>query len=392
MTNRITILETTISATHLGKTARTATNAMFFLCGISFASWASRIPDMKELLQLSDAALGTVLFAMPIGSLTALPIAGVLIHKFGSRNITFISTLFYFIALPLLGMAKSSIALAIALFFFGFGSDMLNIAMNVQAVGVEKILNRSIMSSFHAVFSVGFMIGAALGGYIAKQSITPFQHLVAIGSLDLMIALITYRFLLQQDHKSADDQPLFAIPDKSLIILGIICFCGMLCEGAMADWSVLYYKQVLNNPNGYTTAGFTAFSVLMVVGRVFGDKILQNLGLQKTLLTNCLLVFLGMSIAIFIQHPVSVVIGFGITGLGLSTIVPLIYSQAGHSKTMAAGVALAAISTLGIAGFLIGPVMIGYLSEFFSLKIALMSLIILGLLGSYLTTKIPVQE
>lgn len=384
-------METTIIQTNIGKNARIATNALFFLCGISFASWASRIPDMKELLQLSDAALGTVLFAMPIGSLTALPIAGVIIHKFGSKKITFLAVLVYFIALPLLGLSASPVTLAISLFIFGFGSDLLNIAMNVQAVGVEKIQKRSIMSSFHAVFSIGFMLGAALGGLIAKQGISTFHHLVAIGSLDLLIGIISFSYLLQHDHKSDENQPLFAIPDKSLIILGVICFCGMLCEGAMADWSVLYYKQIMDNPNGFATAGFTAFSVLMVVGRIFGDRILQNFGLRKTLLINCLFVFVGMSIAIFISLPEAVVIGFGITGLGLSTIVPLIYSEAGHSKTMAAGVALAAISTLGIAGFLIGPVMIGYLSEFFSLKIALSSLILLGLIGSFLTTKISNQ-
>lgn len=382
-------METTIIQSTVGRNARFATNALFFLCGISFASWASRIPDMKDLLHLSDAALGSVLFAMPIGSLTALPLAGVIIHKFSSRNITVFAAAIYFIAMPLLGLSTTPLTLALSLFVFGFGSDLLNIAMNVQAVGVEKMQNRSIMSSFHAIFSVGFMVGATLGGFIAKQGISTFQHLAIVGSTDLLISILVYQFLIKQDQKSETTQPLFALPDKSLIVLGVICFCGMLCEGAMADWSVLYYKQILNNPHGYAAAGFTAFSILMVVGRVFGDKILQKMGLPKVLLINCLLVFGGMTLALSIAQPFAVVIGFGITGLGLSTIVPLIYSEAGHSKTMSAGVALAAISTLGIAGFLLGPVLIGYISEFFNLKIALSSLIILGLLGAYLTTKIP---
>lgn len=382
-----TLENITINTNH-GRNARIATNTLFFLCGISFASWASRIPDVKEFLQLSDAALGSVLFAMPIGSLTALPVSGIIIEKFGSRNITIFSLLFYVIALPILGLAQVPYVLAIGLFIFGFGSDMLNISMNVQAVNVEKILKRSIMSSFHAVFSTGFMIGAALGGLIANQGISPFLHLTTISIIDIVMGIVVYRFLVAQDQKSSESQPLFAIPDKGLMLLGIIAFCGMLSEGAMADWSVLYYKQVLNNPQGYATAGFTAFSILMVVGRVFGDKIVHTIGLRKTLLINCLIVFLGMSIALIFQHPISVVIGFGITGLGLSTIVPLIYSEAGHSKTMSAGVALAAITTVGMAGFLIGPVLIGYLSEFSSLRIALSSIMLLGLLGAFLTTKI----
>jgi MFS family permease len=381
-------LENTILYSNKGSQARIATNILFFLNGMSFASWASRIPDVKDFLKLGDAALGSVLFAMPIGSLSALPVAGVIISKFGSRKIAIFSMLFYFISMPLLGHATSTIQLAIALFLFGFGGDMLNISMNVQAVNVEKIQQRSFMSSFHAVFSIGFMIGAGLGGLIANENISVFNHLAFMGTADLLFGILIYRYLVKSDQQSDKAQPLFALPDRGLILLGIIAFCGMLSEGAMADWSTLYYKKVLNNSRGFATAGFTAFSVMMVVGRIFGDKIVQKFGLRKTLLINCLIVFLGMFVALIFVNPVSVVIGFGITGLGLSTIVPLIYSEAGHSKTMSAGVALAAITTVGMGGFLLGPVLIGFLSEFSSLRIALSSLIILGLLGAFLTTKI----
>lgn len=381
-------MENTISYANKGIQARIATNILFFLNGISFASWASRIPDVKEFLKLGDAALGAVLFAMPIGSLSALPVAGLIISKFGSRKIALFSMLFYCVSMPLLGYANTTLQLAIALFIFGFGGDMLNISMNVQAVNVEKIQQRSIMSSFHAVFSVGFMVGAALGGFIDSEDISVFNHLTFIGFSDLLIGILIYRFLIKSDQQTDNAQPLFALPDHGLVLLGIIAFCGMLSEGAMADWSTLYYKQVLNNSKGFATAGFTAFSSMMVVGRVFGDKIVNSFGLRKTLLINCLIVFLGMIIALISLNPISAVIGFGVTGLGLSTIVPLIYSEAGHSKTMSAGVALAAISTVGIGGFLLGPVLIGFLSEFSSLRIALSSLIILGLLGAFLTTKI----
>ena len=381
-------MENTISYANKGTQARIATNILFFLNGISFASWASRIPDVKEFLKLGDAALGAVLFAMPIGSLSALPVAGLIINKFGSRKIALFSMLFYCVSMPLLGYADTTLQLAIALFIFGFGGDMLNISMNVQAVNVEKMQQRSIMSSFHAVFSVGFMVGAALGGFIDSENVSVFNHLTFIGFSDLLVGILIYRFLIKTDQQTDNAQPLFALPDRGLVLLGIIAFCGMLSEGAMADWSTLYYKQVLNNSSGFATAGFTAFSVMMVIGRVFGDKIVNSFGLRKTLLINCLIVFLGMIIALISLNPISIVIGFGVTGLGLSTIVPLIYSEAGHSKTMSAGVALAAISTVGIGGFLLGPVLIGFLSEFSSLRIALSSLIILGLLGAFLTTKI----
>ena len=319
-------MENNISYANKGTQARIATNILFFLNGLSFASWASRIPDVKEFLKLGDAALGAVLFAMPIGSLSALPVAGLIISKFGSRKIALFSMLFYIVAMPLLGYANTTFQLAIALFIFGFGGDMLNISMNVQAVNVEKIKQRSIMSSFHAIFSVGFMIGAAFGGFIANENVSVLNHLTFIGFSDLLIGILIYRFLVPSDQQTDKAQPLFALPDRGLVLLGIIAFCGMLSEGAMADWSTLYYKQVLSNSKGFTTAGFTAFSVMMVIGRVFGDKIVNSFGLRKTLLINCLIVFIGMLVALISMNPVSVVIGFGITGLGLSTIVPL------HSK------------------------------------------------------------
>ncbi len=370
------------------KLAEYATKALFFVCGLAFASWASRIPEIKEKLNLNDAEFGSVLFAMPIGSLMALPLAGFAVDKFGSRRIMLLACCFYLFAMPFLGLANFGWQLAIALFFFGFGGDLLNISMNVQAVGVEKAQNRSFMNFFHAVFSVGFMVGAALGGLFAKINIAPIYHLGTIALIVISTGLLSYNILLKQDEKPTEPQPLFAWPDKSLMVLGIICLCAMLAEGAMADWSVIYYKKVLNNPNGFVTAGFTAFSVAMVIGRFLGDNILEKIGLAKLLLINSLLLVLGMTVALGITNPVVVIIGFSITGLGLSTIVPLIYSEAGHSKTMSSGVALAAITTVGMFGFLLGPVIIGYISEYTSLRIALSLLVVLGLVSAWFTRRI----
>ncbi|NBB30473.1 MFS transporter [Cellulophaga sp. BC115SP] len=380
-------MELSLTSNH-AKAARLATNALFFISGLSFSSWASRIPDVKEKLGLGDAALGTVLFAMPIGSLSALPLAGVIINYIGSRKVTLIAAIIYLLSMPFLGIASQGWQLAIALFIFGFGGDLLNISMNVQAVNVEKTMSKSIMSSFHAIFSIGFMIGAALGGILASQGISTVWHLSTVGILDIIVALFVYQYLIAQDFKSSEAQPLFALPDKSLMLLGVICFCGMLCEGAMADWSVLYFKQILGNASKYATSAFTAFSITMVIGRIIGDKTVAKLGLKKTLILNCSLVTIGMILALALPISWTVILGFSITGLGLSTVVPLIYSEAGHSKTMSAGVALAAISTVGISGFMIGPVMIGYIAEFTSLKIALFSLVILGGLGTILSTRI----
>jgi MFS family permease len=372
--------------------ARTATNALFFMCGVDFATWASRIPDVKEKLHLSDGALGTILLAAPIGSMMALPLAGAIIEKFGSRRITALATCFYLFSMPLIGFANSTFQIMLALFFFGFGGDLLNISMNVQAVGVEKIYQKTIMGSFHGVFSVGFFAGFAIGGFIAKSGIDMFTHLSFFGVLTLIVGLITYQFLLKTDTKPEEPQPLFALPDKTLWIIALISLCGMMGEGAMADWSVLYFKSLPDNKFTFVTAASTAFSVMMVFGRFLGDWIADKIGIKNMIFINSILYGLGMVIALGFPTPLTVIIGFGVTGLGLSTIVPLAYSVAGHSKTMSPGLALAAITTVGMLGFLLGPVFIGYLSEMSNLRIALSLLLLLALSSAVLSRFIHEDE
>jgi MFS family permease len=365
--------------------ARIATKILFFMNGICYASYATRIPDLKDFFHLNDAQLGSILLVAPIGSLVALPLAGAIIDKFGSREITTLATVIYFLTMPFIGLATNTWQLMIALFFFGFGGDLLNIAMNVQAVGVGKIYGRTIMSSFHGVFSLGFMSGFAIGGIVSSLDFSVFKHLALCGTFMLVAGICTYQFLLTKDSKPDEPQPLFALPDKSLMLLSIICLCAMLGEGAMADWSVLYFKALPSNKTTFITAASTAFSIMMVVGRFMGDWLTSKIGIKRTLLLNSVLYAFGMIIALFYPTPLTVIIGFGVTGLGLSTIVPLCYAEAGHSNTMAAGMALAAISTVGIAGFLLGPPLIGYISQATNLRIALGLLIILGIVCSVFT-------
>jgi MFS family permease len=372
--------------------ARTATNALFFMCGVDFATWASRIPDVKEKLHLSDGALGTILLAAPIGSMMALPLAGAIIEKFGSRRITALATCFYLFSMPLIGFANSTFQIMLALFFFGFGGDLLNISMNVQAVGVEKIYQKTIMGSFHGVFSVGFFAGFAIGGLIAKSGIDMFAHLSFFGVLTFLVGQISFQFLLKTDTNPEEPQPLFALPDKTLWIIALISLCGMMGEGAMADWSVLYFKSLPDNKFTFITAASTAFSVMMVLGRFLGDWIADKIGIKSMIFFNSVLYGLGMVIALGFPTPLTVIIGFGVTGLGLSTIVPLAYSVAGHSKTMSPGLALAAITTVGMLGFLLGPVLIGYLSEMSNLRIALSLLLLLAFSSAVLSRFIHEDE
>ena len=177
--------------------ARIATKILFFMKGICFASYATRIPDLKEYFHLNDAQLGSILLVAPVGSLVALPLAGAIIDKLGSRKITTLAAIIYFVTMPFIGLATTTWQLMIALFFFGFGGDLLNIAMNVQAVGVGKIYERTIMSSFHGVFSLGFMSGFAIGGVVSSLDFSVFKHLALCGTVMLIAGITTYQFLLQ---------------------------------------------------------------------------------------------------------------------------------------------------------------------------------------------------
>jgi MFS family permease len=368
--------------------ARWAVNALFLLCGLAFACWASRIPDVKQALNLTDAQLGTVLLAMPMGSLIALPLAGWFIAKFSSRVMVCVAGVFYLVSMWLISGAVSIYGLMGALFIFGFGGDILNISMNVQAVGVEKGYGRNIMSSFHAVFSIGFLLGLAIGGYLAQMPISYENQLFYGGVFTIVSILLVYPILLKTDHKPSEPQPIFAIPDASLLKLAIICFCAMMGEGAMADWGVLYFKQTQGNQAFVSTLASSFFSIAMVLGRLFGDYFTQKYGLSKLLTFNSILYGIGVLCFVLFPQVYTVLLGYLLTGLGVSTLVPMCYAVAGRSKTMAPGSALAAITTVGMVGFLLGPPLIGYISQASNLKFALSVLIVLALVSFFYSKKI----
>jgi MFS family permease len=368
--------------------ARFATFTLFFSLGYAFASWASRIPDVQQRLHLGVADLGSVLLGMPIGSLVSVLLTGWVIGRLGSKRVSLLSAVLSAISLVWLGQATSAVELAAALFFFGAADNVLNIAMNTQAIGVEAMYGRTLMSAFHGVWSIGAMVGAAAGGWLASGGIITSVHFV--GSAGVMLALVfgVSPWLIKADSKSEGKQVVFALPDRSLLVLSIIGFCCMMTEGAMADWSSLYYKSVLSDPEASPTLGYTAFALVMAVGRFTGDRLTQRVGVQTMLYASGALIALGLSLALLLPISWIVVVGFGMVGAGVATVVPIVYSAAGRSSTMSAGMALAAVSTVGYTGFLFGPPIIGYLAELTSLRVSLGMVILLGCLVMVFTRRI----
>ncbi len=369
------------------KIHRLAVSSFFFLAGLCFSSWASRIPDIQTKLHLTNAALGAVLLGLPTGLMISLPFAGLLVAKFGSKHILMGAAVLYSFTLPLLGLVAYTWQLVICLFIFGFGGNMLNISVNTQAVSTEAIYGRSIMASYHGVWSLAGFTGAAIGTLMIGLKLLPYQHFLIIMFLAAMIMISASRHLLVTDINKNEQQPIFAIPDRSLISLGFIALCSMICEGAMFDWSGVYFQKVIQPPKELVAAGYTAFMATMATGRFVGDWFATRVGVKKILQISGALTAVGLFTAIIFPYFFTAIIGFLFVGAGVSSVIPFVYSAAGKSKILSPGVALAAVSTIGYLGFLFGPPFIGFIAQVSSLRVSLGLIAILGIGITVISTR-----
>jgi MFS family permease len=371
---------------------RIAISCFFFLAGICFFSWASRIPDIQTRLKLSNAALGGVLLCLPVGLLISLPVAGFLVAKYGSRIIVITAAVLYAITLPMLGFANSSAALMVTLFFFGLGGNMLNISMNTQAVGTEIFYEKPIMASFHGIWSMGGFAGGALGTLMVRYRVIPPFHFLCVSGIAFLILIIFGGSLISKDINLNKQQPIFARPDRSILNFGMIAFCAMICEGAMSDWSGVYFAKIVRPDPKWITVGFTAYVTTMATGRFVGDWVSYKIGMKRVLQLSGILTATGLLLAVFFPDFIAATIGFLIVGAGVSSVIPLIYSTVGKSKLMSPGVAIAAVSTIGYLGFLIGPPVIGFIAQATSLRISFGLIAVMGTLIAVIATKISFEK
>ncbi len=367
-----------MQATRTRTAHRIAVAIFFFMAGLCFASWASRIPDIKLKLGLSDAGLGAVLLALPSGLMLSLPLSGWAVTRFSSKTMITIAAVLYPLMLILIGAVTSSWQLAAVLFCFGVFGNMYNISANTQAVGVEFLYQRSIMATFHGIWSLAGFSGAAIGTFLIAQGINPLYHFIIICITSLIVVLIAQRYILPNDTKPENKQPIFARPDATILKLGLIAFGCLVCEGTMFDWSGVYFQKVVEAPKEMVTLGYTVFMATMATGRFLGDKLVTRFGIQRMLQVSGIVISSGLAVAVLFPTIVFATTGFFLVGLGVSSVVPLVYSTAGKSKTMAPGVALAAVSTIGFLGFLIGPPLIGFIAELAGLRWSFTIIAIIG--------------
>ncbi len=370
---------------------RVALGALFFFMGICFASWAARIPDIQSKFQLSEGQLGTLLLCLPIGSMVGLPIAGWSVHHYGSRIVILICSFAYALSLPLIGLAPNLWVIAPVLILFGMLGNIMNISLNTQALGLENQLGKSILASFHGVWSMAGFTGAGLGAGMIFLSFSPAAHYVVVALLSILMILLSQKFVINDKQAAGEEGGLvLRKPDSLLLRVGLISFLGMMAEGCMFDWSGVYFKKIVEAEPELVSLGYVCFMGAMASGRFVTDKAINRYGKIPVLQVSGILIFLGLLLAVLFPSLYTAALGFLMVGFGVASIVPVAYGIAGRSKLYSPSVALAMVSTLSFFGFLVGPPLIGFIAEAFNLKISF-ALIAINGLGILLLTSFSKQ-
>jgi len=352
--------------------ARIAVKLLFFINGFVHANLAARFPRVQEIFSIDNGTFGIVLLSSSLGALVAMPFTGWLIIRNGSRRIAITAVFLYCLFVPLVPVMTNMYGLIFIFFIMGITAGMLDVSMNAQAVMVEQQYRKPIMTSFHALFSIGMVIGAGCGALFVKLQTTLLIHLSIVIALGLVGAMwARYHLIHDKPAEKTEEGPAFRLPNAAMISIGVIAFCCMLGEGAMADWSTNFMEKIAGASKALAPIGLSSFALAMTIGRFFGDSIRAKLGDTKLMIYLGIISTLGLTITLLFVNPYIAIGGLFITGLGLSSIVPIAYSIAGNTKDLPPGVGLAMVTTVGYSGFLFGPPIIGFIADWQSLRLAL---------------------
>jgi MFS family permease len=361
---------------------RLAVALFYFGQGIAFASWASRIPDIKLALGMSDAVLGSILLALPLGQLCTMPVSGRLVTRYGSKRILTIAAPLYVAAMSNLGLAQKPWQLAVFLFFFGVAGNLCNISVNTQGVEAEKLYPRPIMTSFHGAWSLAGFTGALIGLVMIHFGVRPYPHFLIIVLLLWANVFFNYKWLVPGRQLAPVKKRGFVWPDSTLLKLGLVGFCSMATEGAMFDWSGVYFHDIVKVPDTLVVVGYASFMIMMATGRFLGDRVIGRVGRERTVRISGIVISSGMAVAVLFPQLVPATLGFMLVGIGVSSVVPTLYSVAGRHERIPPGIALATVSSVSYLGFLMGPPLIGYISALSSLRY---SYAVIGCFGILIT-------
>lgn len=357
-----------------GRREQMATRAVFLVAGLAMAAWAPLVPFAKARTGVDDASFGLLLLCLGLGSIVAMPATGILASRFGCRLVIVASSVLLAGVLPFLVLAKSVAALAVTLALFGASVGTVDVAMNIQAVMVEKDSGRSMMSGFHGLFSLGGILGAGGVSLLLGAGLAPLAATLIVSTMLIVLLVAAFSGLLPYGSREVEGTPRLVPPRGIVVFLGLLCFLVFLGEGSILDWSALF--MIAEHGSGPAQAGFayTMFAIAMTVGRLAGDGIVRRIGGTRILVAGGLLAASGFLLAVHAPGQIPALAGFALIGLGASNIVPVFFTAAGRQTSMPPSLAVAAITTLGYAGILLGPAVIGLVAQHFSLGIAFVML------------------
>jgi HAD superfamily hydrolase (TIGR01509 family) len=359
---------------------RATITLFFFADGLLIGTWAARIPAVREDTGLTNPQLGLALFGMSLGALVAMPLAGWLVPRVGSRRVTVAALIAGSASLVLASFSGGLGGLAVALFGFGVGFGAMNVSANAQGLALERRYGRSIFSSFHAAFSAGALAGAGLGAIAAALAIEPRANFGVAALVLVVVGLATGRRLLPPEADDSRPSPIFVRPPRVLLVLGAAAFFTLLAEGAAADWSAVYLSDSVGATAAVAALAYTGFALAMATSRSVGDRLNTRFGPVALARGGGLVAASGLTLALLTGWVPTALLGLAAMGAGIGVVVPVLFRAAGSTPAISAGAGIAAVSTIGWLGFLSGPPAIGFVAGAVGLRAALV-LVVLAILA-----------
>ena len=352
----------TLQPRRLPLSARAATMALFFVNGATFATWGIHIPTVKARFGLSEASLSLAMFMVATGAILAMKFAGTWVARVGTRRASVQGGVAFGVMTALLMLMPTYPTLLAVLLLFGITNAGFDVAMNAQAATVEANHHKPIISSLHGMFSLGGMAGAAMGGVLLELGVPPAVHCGAMALVVMATALCAGPFMLP-DHVHAEGEPAHPTTGRTLLVLGLLAFLGLVGEGAMYDWTTVYMREIAQSPEAIASAGYAAFSGGMALARFGGDFARGRWGNMRVLGTSGVLATGGILLALLWPDPAAVLAGFALMGVGAANMVPIFFITASRLPGVPAAEGIAAVARFAYVGLLIGPVIIGLIAH-----------------------------
>lgn len=370
---------------------RTAISITFLLRGFVQGSWYPRIPGAVADVNVNPAQLGFIFFLFALGNMVAFTVAARLIARIGSPQTHAFFAVPFALAVVVLSMTSSTTQFAIGMFAFGFLTGGFDISTSVQGAVVERRTRRPIMSALYGLFSVGALAGSFSSGLLAQADVAISHQFAVIGAIAIPLTILATASLLPDDVVPANSAPksrrLPSLPPKALWPLGLMIVCVALGEETINNWAAIYLRDTLDASPAIGSFAYTAFAIATAVGRLLGDSVIARVGVDRTLMTGSIIAAFGVGFGMVLNQSWAVICGYSLMGLGLSVVVPVTYRRANDIPGVSRASAVATVASIGFVGFLMGPLVIGAIADFISLRAAI-SAVSVVLLGVFVLTRL----